>query len=111
VRQLNLALKFLLEITALVALGLFGASLATGAAAVVCGIALPVAAAVLWGLLAAPRARRRLPLRLRAPFELGVFTLGALALWRAVSVTSAAVLASFVLANALLLTAFGQWEA
>jgi hypothetical protein len=111
VKQLNLALKFLLEIAALVAIGIWGASLADGAVAVLCAIALPAVAAVLWGLLAAPRARRRLPLRWRAPFELGVFALGALALWRAASATSAAVLAFFVVANAVLLTTFGQWEA
>jgi hypothetical protein len=68
-------------------------------------------AAILWGLLAAPRAPRRLPLRLRAPFELSVFTLGVLAFWEAVSAGSAAVVASLVVANALLLIVFKQWEA
>ena len=109
-KPLNLAVKFLLELGALVAFGLWGASLAGGAAAVVLAIALPIAATVLWGTFAAPKARRRLPLRLRAPFELTVFALAALALWAAWSVTLAAAFAAVAGANALLLTAFDQWE-
>jgi hypothetical protein len=111
VRQLNLALKFFLELAALAAIGLFGASIAHGAAAVLLAIILPTIAAVLWGTLAAPRARRRLPLHLRAPFELGVFAVAALALWRAGSGALAAAFTVLALLNAILLTAFHQWEA
>lgn len=110
-KQLNLALKFLLELVALAAFGLWGASIADGLAAVLLAAGLPVIAAALWGIFAAPRARRRLPLRLRAPFELGVFALAALALWRAGSATWGAVFASIAVVNALLLTVFDQWEA
>ena len=110
-KQLNLALKFLLELAALAAFGLWGASIASGVAAVVLAVGLPVIVAVLWGAFAAPRARRRLPLRLRAPFELGVFGLAALALWQAGSATWAAVFAAIAAVNALLLTVFDQWEA
>jgi Protein of unknown function (DUF2568) len=111
VRQLNLALKFLLELAALAAIGLWGASIADGAPAVVLAIGLPAVAAGLWGAFAAPKAPRRLPLRLRAPFELGVFALATLALWQAASAAWAEAFASIVVVNALLLTAFGQWEA
>jgi hypothetical protein len=111
VRQLNLALKFLLELAAFAAFGLWGASVADGAAAVLLAIVLPAVAAGLWGTFAAPRARRRLPLRLRAPFELGVFAVAALALWGAEPVRWAATFAAVVLLNALLLTSFDQWEA
>jgi hypothetical protein len=110
-RQLNLALKFFLVLTALVAIGIWSATLADGGVSVLLAIALPATAAVLWGLLAAPKARWRLPLRLRAPFELSVFALGALALWGATSATAAVVVASLVVANAVLLTSFDQWEA
>jgi Protein of unknown function (DUF2568) len=110
VKPLNLAVKFLLELGALAAFGVWGASLAGGVAAVALAIALPLVAAVLWGIFAAPRAARRLPLRLRAPFELTVFALGALALWGAVSVLPAAAFAVVAGANAVLLTAFDQWE-
>jgi hypothetical protein len=110
-KQLNLALKFLLELAALAAIGLWGASVADGLAAVLLAVGLPVITAVLWGAFAAPRARRRLPLRLRAPFELGVFALAALALWGAASAAWGAAFALIVVANAVLLTAFDQWEA
>jgi presenilin-like A22 family membrane protease len=62
-------------------------------------------------MLAAPRARRRLPLRLRAPFELAVFALAALALWQAAAAIWGASFAVIAAANAVLLTAFDQWEA
>jgi hypothetical protein len=111
VKQLNLALKFVLELAALAAFGLWGASVADGAAAAALAIGLPLAVAVSWGMFAAPKARRRLPLRLRGPFELTVFALGALALWGAESVVPAVVFAAVAAGNALLLTAFDQWEA
>ena len=110
-RQLNLALKFLLELAALAAFGLWGFSISSGATAVLLAIALPALVAVLWGTLAAPKARRRLPLRPRVRFELGVFTLATLALWLSGSVTWAVAFAAIVLVNALLLTSFHQWEA
>ena len=110
-KQLNLALKFLLELAALAVFALWGASLADGVGAVLLAIALPLAAAGLWGALAAPRARRRLALRPRIGFELGFFAVAAVALWRAGSATLAAVFAALVVANVLLLTAFDQWEA
>jgi Protein of unknown function (DUF2568) len=109
--QLNLLVKFLLELAALAALGLWGASVADGPAAALLAVALPVVVAILWGRFAAPRARHRLPLNLRAPFELGVFALAAIALWGAGAATWAAVFAVIAVANALLLTAFHQWEA
>jgi uncharacterized protein DUF2568 len=111
VKQLNLALKFLLELGALVALGIWGASIADGAAAVLLAIGLPAVAAVLWGMLAAPKAPRRLSLPLRAPFELGVFAVGALGLWAAGFGTAAAMFAALILLNAILLTVLDQWEA
>jgi hypothetical protein len=106
VGQLNLALKFLLELGALAAFAVWGAS-----TSVLLAIALPVIAAVAWGLFAAPKARRRLSLPLRAPFELGVFALAAAALWDAVSAAWAAVFAALAVGNAVLLTLFDQWEA
>ena len=110
-KQLNLAVKFLLELAALAAFGLWGASIASGVGAVLLAIGLPVVAAILWGRFAAPRARRRLPLRLRAPFELGVFALAALALWHAESLAWGAVFAVIAVVNAALLSVFDQWEA
>jgi hypothetical protein len=108
---LNLALKFVLELAALAAFGIWGASIADGPAAVLLAIGLPIVVAALWGTLAAPRARHRLPLRLRAPFELGVFALASIALWQAGWGVAAAAFAAIAVVNAMLLTALGQWEA
>ena len=52
-----------------------------------------------------------MPLRLRAPFELGVFALAALALWHAESLAWGAVFAVIAVVNAALLSVFDQWEA
>lgn len=109
-RLANLLLKFLLELAALAAFAWWGASATGGALAVLLAIVLPLATAVLWGAFAAPRASRRLPLRLRAPFELGVFALAALAFAGAGSVAAAVVFACVAAGNALLLTVWRQWE-
>ena len=59
-----LAIRFACELAALAALGWWGAR----ASGIVLAIALPVAAATLWGAVVAPRARHRLrdPLRFAA---------------------------------------------
>ncbi len=116
-RAANLAVKFALELAAVTAFAYWGTTgsgsgsgSGSGAVAVVLAVAAPLIAIVLWGRFAAPRAPRRLPLRLRAPFELGVFALAALAL--ATTSTAAAIgFASAVIANSLLLTLLRQWEA
>jgi Protein of unknown function (DUF2568) len=109
-RAANLAVKFALEIAAVTAFAYWGATVSSGAVAAVLAVAAPLIAIVLWGRFAAPRAPRRLPLRLRAPFELGVSALAALGL-RAASSAAAIGFASVVIANSLLLTLLRQWEA
>jgi hypothetical protein len=93
-----------------IAFAYWGATVGSGVVAVVVAIAAPLGAVILWGRFAAPKATRRLPLRLRAPFELAVFALAALALLTASS-AAAIVFTSAVIVNSLLLTVLGQWEA
>lgn len=81
-----------------------------GVPAVILAIAAPAAMVVAWGALAAPRARHRLALRTRAPFEIAVFALAALALVAAGRAVLAALFAGLVVLNAALLTAWRQWE-
>jgi Protein of unknown function (DUF2568) len=57
VKAANLGLRFLLELCLLAALAYVGLQ-----ASIVLAVALPVVAAVIWGLLVAPRARFPLPL-------------------------------------------------
>jgi hypothetical protein len=107
----NLGLKFLLELAALAALAIWGASLSPAVTAVIVAIAAPLAMAVVWGAFCAPRASRRLPLPARAVLELAVFALAALALVAAGDRLAAIAFAVLVAVNAALLTAFHQWEA
>jgi hypothetical protein len=71
----------------------------------------PAAMITVWGVFAAPHASRRLSLLARIPLELTMLLGAALALLAAGRELLAAVLASAVVLNALLLTALGQWEA
>jgi hypothetical protein len=106
----NLAVKFALELVAIGSFAYWGATVASGALAILLALVAPVLAIALWGRFAAPRSERKLPLRPRIAFELAVFALAALALLRA-SWPAAIALATVVVANTLLLTALHQWDA
>jgi hypothetical protein len=106
----NLGVKFGLELASLAAFGVWGASSVDGPGAVVLAVAVPAAAATIWGLFAAPRARRRLAMPARALLELGVFGLACAALADSGRQTLAVVMGGVVVVNAGLMTAFGQWE-
>lgn len=59
---INEGLAFLLELGMLAGLAWWGAAAVSGlAASIALAIAIPALAAIIWGLLAAPRARIRLP--------------------------------------------------
>jgi hypothetical protein len=107
----NLAVKFLLELAAIAAFAYWGATRDGVVAGVLAGITAPALAVALWGTFAAPNATRRLPMRARVPFELGVFAVATGALiavgWTIVAIVFAVV----VLLNAALLTLWDQWEA
>ena len=75
-----LTLRFLLELGALVALGWWGRGAADGAASIALAVALPLGAALWWGLWVAPRARRRLRDPWRFAAELVLWIPAALAL-------------------------------
>jgi Protein of unknown function (DUF2568) len=107
----NLALKFGVELAAIAALAYWGASLNGSLLSVVMMVLAPAAMIALWGRFAAPRASRRLSRTARIPFELTILLLEAVALLAAGADALAAVLAAAIVLNALLLTAFGQWEA
>lgn len=110
-RNANLVLKFLLELAALACFAIWGAHGESGATAVVRAIIPPLIIALLWGRLAAPRSRHRLPRGTRIPFELTVFALAVVALIASGHPAWAIVLVVVMAINAALLTAFDQWEA
>ena len=85
---LNLVLRFLLEIAALVAIGYWGFSQHAGIWRFVIGLGGPLIAAVLWGTFAVPddpsrsgRAPVPVPGVVRLAFELAVFAFAAWALY------------------------------
>ena len=108
-RAANLGLKFILELAAIASFAYWGGTVGTGAISILVALATPLAAAVLWGVFAAPRSERRLPTRSRIAFELVFFALAALALTSA-TIAGAIVFALVVVANTVLLTVFAQWE-
>ena len=110
-RAANLALKFLLELAALASFAIWGAESESGALAVVHAIIAPLIVALLWGRLAAPRSRHRLPRSTRILFELTVFALAVVALAISGHGTWAIGLGVVMAINAAAMTAFDQWEA
>lgn len=108
-RASNLLIKFGLELAALASFAYWGTTLHGAAASTTVAIAAPLAAAGLWGALAAPGSRRRLPTTARIPFELSVFALATAALAAAGAPELAVGFGAIVAMNAILLTVFDQW--
>jgi hypothetical protein len=82
VRYLNLGLRFLLELTALVALGWWGFHVGGSILGeLVLGLGLPLLAAIIWMLFVAPKARFPVALKFRAAIETAIFIAAALAFW------------------------------
>lgn len=80
VRPVMWALRFLVELLALAAFAIGGWSLATGPLRFVLAIALPVIAAIVWGLWMAPKSSRRLHDPTRLVVEIVFFLAAGVAL-------------------------------
>ena len=102
-RALNLGLRFALELCMLAALAGWGFS-----ENAVLGVAAPVAAAVVWGLWIAPKAKRRLRDPVRLAVELLLFGAAAVALAAAGHDLLAVLFAAAVAVNEILLIAWRQ---
>jgi hypothetical protein len=97
---LNLAVRFLLEIAALVAIGYWGFSQHDGIWQFLLGLGLPLLAAAAWGIFAVPGDRTRsgdapvpVPGGVRLLLELALFALAAWALFDAGNTVLALILA------------------
>jgi hypothetical protein len=106
----NLALKFLLEVAALAAFAFWGASTGEMPLSLALAISTPVVAAIAWGVFAAPKSKRRLPLPSRVRFEVIFFVAAVLALLSAGAPGLAVAMAVLVILNTTLLTVLGQWQ-
>ena len=103
---LNLALRFLLEVAALVAIGYWGFSQHSGIWRFLLGIGLPVIAAAAWATFAVPddpsrsgKAPVPVPGVLRLVLELSLFGVAAWALYDASSTMLALILAIITIAH------------
>ena len=105
----NLAVRFLLELAALVALAVWGVHAGHSALAdLVLGVGAPLVAAVIWGVYAAPKSSRRLHGPALVVVELAVLGAGAAALAAAGHEALAAIFAVAIVVNAALLPAWGE---
>jgi hypothetical protein len=97
---INLTVAFVLELVLLAAIGYWGFHLrAPTAVNWLLGVGAPVLVALIWSLIAAPRASRRLRPKPLVGFKLVVFTLGAVALYASSQHTLAILLEVVVLTH------------
>lgn len=108
-RSLNLAFRFVLELTVLVALFMAGTSLSDEPLiSLGLGVGLPIVAIAVWGLFVAPKARRRLEDPARLVVELGVFGAGAIAFVLSGNLILAVLLAAAAVISVVLMFLWGQ---
>ena len=104
IRGLNLGVAFLLELAVLFAVGYSGFTQSSGPVLrVVAGLGAPLLMAVLWGVLAAPKASLPLDGVADTAFRIAWFGVGAVAFWVAGRPIAALGLAGVYAVNALML--------
>jgi len=109
IKGANLALRFLLELCALGALGYWGFETGGGTVAkITLGIGAPLVAAVVWGTFLSPRATVALPGALVLLLQALVFASGAAGLVATGQSTLALVFGVIVVVNAVLMYVWGQ---
>ena len=109
IKGANLALRFLLELCALGALGYWGFNTGTATIArIVLGVGAPLVAAVVWGTFVSPRAPVELPGALVVVLQALVFGSAAVGLAASGHRTLALVFVVVVLINVVLMYVWGQ---
>jgi hypothetical protein len=109
-KSINAGLAFLLELAMLAAFGYWGFQgekstwIKWGL-----GIGIPLVVAILWGLLLAPRATRRLNSRWGTLLSSGLFCLAALALYQTNHLALAITFAGIAIVNRILIFLWRQW--
>jgi Protein of unknown function (DUF2568) len=104
----NYALRFVLEIAALVALAYWGFSEFGGAVQWVIGLGAPLLVAVVWGAFMSPKASRPTVDPVRLLIELAVFGAGVAALFAADATALGAVFGVLAVLHLALTVALGQ---
>lgn len=109
IQNANLALRFILELCALAALGYWGFRTGDGTAGkLALGIGAPLVAAVIWGTLVAPKAPVSVPGPIHVLLQVAVFGVAALALTAAGRPALALVFAVVAVINGVLMYVWGQ---
>ena len=109
-KTINLGLRFILELSALVSLGYWGFKVGNGwLIKVLLGLGVPLVAALVWGAFIAPKAPYPPARSIRLVLEFLVFGSAALALVLADHKPLGLFFAAVVLMNELLLFLWGQW--
>jgi Protein of unknown function (DUF2568) len=107
--NINLALRFLLELCGLAAFAYWGFKSGSGAGArLVLTIGAPLCMAIVWGIFVAPRATVKLAEPVRFVLGLAILCLSAVALASAGQRTLAVAFAAIVVINAVLLAVWKQ---
>lgn len=106
----SLAIRFLLEAAGLAALAYAGSQAVDGPWRWVLAVAAPVAMAVLWGRVAAPRARNALPQAVRQMLGSGILLVAAAALALVGEVVLAALYAAAIVVDTVALRALGATD-
>ncbi len=105
----NLAVRFLLELSALGAVGVWGAHTGnTALAKIALGAGLPLALAVVWGKFVAPKAGVHVSVPVHILLQVVVFGSAAAALYSLHRTGLAAAFGGTVAINAVLMVAMGQ---
>ena len=109
-RGINAGVAFALELAMLAAFATWGYWVGEGVL-IKWGLAigLPLVAIVLWGLLFAPKAAKRLPILAGALGSLGLFLLAATALFVTHQTALAIVMATVAIINRMLVLIWKQW--
>ncbi len=105
--EANLALRFLLELVAIVAVGYWGYQAASGPMRLVLAIGAPIVLIALWALVIAPGANNPIPQNVRVLLGSAVLLGAAGLLFVAGQPTAAIVLAILVVLNTVLIFALG----
>jgi hypothetical protein len=107
-QNINLVVRFALEIAALVAIAYWGSQTGSEAVPWVLALTAPAVVAVVWGTFLSPKRRIDLPKPVRFLLELAVVAAAALALFATGHDVLAIVLAAVALVSGLLNYAWGE---